>query len=687
MMSNKQSSNPFNITKADDFNDNEIQEYWVDMSMGGFAGFAQLIKPTSPMPMMILGGKGSGKTHLMRYYSFQLQKIRNSPSVLEGLSREGYMGIYLRCGDLDATRFQGKKQESEKWATVFSYYMELWFAQSLLFNIIEACKDNIDLHEYEPSICNDIVGLFTHYDFSTPNSLMELIDQILMMQKEVDKEVNDCGYTYKLNIMPCIKLGALTLGIPEILAKHLPIYKNVLILYLIDEYDLLKAEHQKYFNTLIRVKRKQSSFKIAARLYGIMTYATYNDREVNKHGAEYEVLFLDSQLRGNSKSYNKFIKDLCINRLLKNGFFNGLDKKAYQRALSSAFISYSNKSFHKEETAAIINKYLGKERPYFNKLRNKLQLCATKYGLSEAAIDFIIKSLVVSEYPLLEKANIFLLYRDMFAGKHPYKSASIISKECLEYLTGKGIYGRYSKILSYFKKDLMAQLLNDCREKQRYLGIDTFISMSFGIPRNFLIILKNIFRWSVFNDEKPFSFRGISISSQRKGVLESAEWFLEDEIKSGEEGNKIRQGVDNLANLFRMVRFSDKPSECSLCTFSSNLIKASETANHIINGASNLSLLVNIAGGQRHKNKRRVDSKYQINTMIAPIWDLPIHRRGTIGLNSDEVNAIFDQSHYEHLDELIDNIIQRMTAPFFGKKHNKSMKLNGIAKSLWSTND
>ena len=62
-----QHDNPFNITKAVDFSDQEIHDYWIDIPESG--GFQQLVKPTSAMPMFILGGKGSGKTHLMRYFS------------------------------------------------------------------------------------------------------------------------------------------------------------------------------------------------------------------------------------------------------------------------------------------------------------------------------------------------------------------------------------------------------------------------------------------------------------------------------------------------------------------------------------------------------------------------------------------------------------------------------------------
>ena len=46
--------------------------FWVDIKEHGFYN---LIKPETLMPMIIVGSKGSGKTHIMKYFSYELQKI------------------------------------------------------------------------------------------------------------------------------------------------------------------------------------------------------------------------------------------------------------------------------------------------------------------------------------------------------------------------------------------------------------------------------------------------------------------------------------------------------------------------------------------------------------------------------------------------------------------------------------
>ncbi|RZJ83601.1 MAG: hypothetical protein EOO20_22505 [Chryseobacterium sp.] len=127
---NNNPNNPFNVTKAVDLSNKQINEYWVDIA--GDRGFMQIIKPTSPMPMLILGSKGSGKTHVMKYFSFELQKLRSVGEIKHMISSDGYIGIYMRCGGLNAGRFSGKGQNDEAWITVFSYYMDLWLALKVL---------------------------------------------------------------------------------------------------------------------------------------------------------------------------------------------------------------------------------------------------------------------------------------------------------------------------------------------------------------------------------------------------------------------------------------------------------------------------------------------------------------------------------------------------------------------------
>jgi hypothetical protein len=664
--------NPFNITKAVDFDDQQINNYWVEIP-NGEGSFREMFKPTSPMPIILLGGKGSGKTHLMRYFSYPLQKIRHSDDIVGGITKDGYLGVYFRCTGLNAGRFSGKSQSNEIWASVFSYYMELWFAQQLLRIIRDLFQKNAELEAKEVQISKQIASLFDSMPIGDFSTLKGILDVYEKLQREIDIEVNNCASTGSMNIRIIVTRGRLVFGIPQILSKELSPLSNALFLYLVDEFENLDELQQKYINTLVREKEIPTSFRIGGRLYGVKTWFTLSADEANKEGSEHEIVYLDELLRKN-KHYDKFSEHLIIRRLHEAEILPSLSvtKKVN---LNSFFDTYSNSPFGDEETAFVKENYSPKQRPYFVSLERKLirgVKSSVAWGISEKNIEEdiskIIGNLAVSDHPLLEKANILLFYQNWYKKNNLITSSEIIQEECKKYLATPNEPSHYHEKLLHFRADLLAQLYRECKQPQKYFGLNTFIEMSQGMPRNLLIILKEIFKWSLFNGEIPFGEKPISLMSQKSGISDATDWFFRDARITGTSGPEIQKCINQLLELFREVRFADKPSECSPCTFSANILECTQKAKENILLAEKYSLLILVASGQKDKNSKRVDWKYQINSMLSPKYDLPIYRRGALTLSSAEINSIFDPACFDEFENIRKTIKERMSAPYYGRK-------------------
>jgi hypothetical protein len=658
--------NPFNITKAVDFTDPEINRFFVDLPE---SSYADILKPTSPMPMLIVGGKGSGKTHLMRYFSYDVQLMRNTDP-LAALRSDGFIGLYFRCSGLNTERFAGKNQNDEVWRAIFEYYMELWIAQLTIDALADIFARTPVLSAHESSFAQRVsIEAAIPTSFAVA-SLADISKVLRDRRAEVDFAVNNSALSRGLPMPVTIALtrGSLIFGIPRLLGASVPELNGISVLYLIDEFENLAITQQQYVNTLIRERQPPTCIKVGVRRYGLRTFTTYSAGEENRDGSEYETLDLDERLRTNPKAYEAFAFRLVGRRLAESRIQHppaASDPESIGQWAAECFQTIPKTHLYVSETAFVVDKYAKRERPYFTLLRQKLSKYRTRApGVeNDQNIDEVVESLSLTAFPFVEKLNIFLLFR-RWSKKHDLLAAAReIGALGARYAAGDDSPD-HDKANSHFGADLYAQLLRQCDQSQRYLGLSTFIEMSNGFPRHLLVTLKNVVNWSLFEGGEPFAQGPMSFSAQEAGVREASDWFLRDAGTASSDSLHVKASIDRLATLFRSIRYADKPPECSVIAFSLDVGKVTSAAARTIKTATDWSLLIEGSEGRRDKNSMRVDRKFQLNGLLCPRWDLPIYLRATWPLAPELANAIFDPSSVALYDSLLARLAARMNAPF-----------------------
>lgn len=656
--------NPFDLQKASNYSSQEILGHWVDLA-GQHGGLVSVLKPTSITPMILFGGKGSGKTHLMRYCSAPVQAARHSNNMADAIKKEKYLGVYVTAEALNTPRFTGKGYDEEFWSTVFSMYFELWLVLSLLGVLRDAVGSDF-IKKFEKDEAKKLSSLF---DVDLEISSMEDVYLFLYdLRRRVDYSVNNSAFTRKIEDFDIpFSNGRLVFGIPDLIAEMFPELGSPVFVYLIDELENFTESQQLYLNTLIRYRKGKATIKVGTRLYGMKTFSTLGSGEKIKAGSEFERVELDSFLREHEDEYNGFAVDLIINRLK-----TWSNREVDQDGLGAAFEQLDTTNHFQKTTLDLMRSYdrQDRERPHVKNFGRKLR----DVGLADGLVDALLANLKCTEFPLLEKANFFIFARSWDGEADTVEPLSNdIRNDCVA-IQGGARNSSYSQILSHFSSDLLAQMYREARQPLPYAGLSTFIELSEGIPRNLLGTLSLIYRRAQFAGERPFAGGTISVQSQTRGVLDGAKFFWDD-AQPETEAADVRDSIDALALLFRSIRFADAPSECDLCTFSVNLEKLTEKSRAMIRVAENWSHLIKIPSGSRNKNTRSIDAKFQLAPMLAPLWEVSHHRRGTIELQSDLANAIFDPSCREDLLRLVQLRIAGMNSPKIWKRESVQRSL------------
>ncbi|WEK69475.1 MAG: hypothetical protein P0Y62_16770 [Candidatus Chryseobacterium colombiense] len=636
--------NPFDITKAVDYSDTELYNNWVDFPKDGFNN---IIRPTLDMPMIILGSKGSGKTHIMKHFSFKMQQLRNK-EIYKGIITDGYIGIYLRCSGLNGYRFSDRNESPDTWEAIFSYYLDLWLTQLLLDSVVEIFNSNNELKKYENRIVMETMAIFNSNEKLENYNFKLLKEYINHQQRKIDYAINNIALSsgsIKDKIEILANPGQLIFEVPLIITKVINEFSKIKILFLLDEFENFSESQQKYFNTLIRERQDPVCFKIGARRYGIKTKMTFSGGEEIKVGSEYELFDLDDIFRKNLTDYKEFLKEICIKRIENSN-----------NKLSNDIIKHFDTADYNKDMQVIRVK-----SQHIEKFKNKLK----KYKVEN--FDKITANIRCQEDPLIERVNIYLIYKGFKKKENLFELSKNLKRDTKKYLQGESIED-YDSVLDKYKQDLIDALYRENSLKiTSYCGFDNLVRISNGIPRHFLMIMKHIFRWNNFYENNSYKDT-IKTDIQLLAIKDTVLWFLEDANTRNSLYN-FKDCIERLCNYLRELRYSDLPPECSISTIELESSNLKLDVKEIIDFLEQYSYLIKIESGRRDKNSNQRNDIFQVNGLISCLWELAIARRGIVKISESNLEIILTNSG-EELKRFSKSELIKYNIPF---KHSNEL--------------
>lgn len=634
-----QYENPFALVKASDYTDKQINSLWVEL--GSSEIIDSIIEPKSNESKFILGGKGTGKTHLLRYYSYPAVRLRSpKESGLSIVKRNKFLAVFLRATSLDSHKFESSSDLPYKWQQLFGIYLELRLAEGVLdalCNIKETSQgeefdDAAFIDELKNSIYDQKVdGCATIADFRV---------WVINERRNIDNAINNAAFTNTLDVKAPFAIGSLCLPISRAMRKRHGGLSNIPLLYLIDEIENFTTLQQQVVNSLIRYGEGLASFRVTGRRYAIKTHHTLADGEENREGSEYKRTFLDEILRSHTNT-EEFSKKFIIKRLQSAGFalppntpdmdrfdpeycFEDIKIGDYYRgALGQLGISPETEDIAQSAISSITGSY-PKENP--------------------ENISRIIRELVAELPPILQKLNILLLFKKAKKSTNLKSLAAQIKEDSLEFLNAHTKpKGYYSTAYGHYSSDLFAQLCRESKSTRNvpYAGFETFVKMASGNPRSLLTALGKAYEIAIFKGVNFIGDQKLSIAMQTEAAQEAARFMYESDTNFGRDADIAREVTSRLATILRAARYSLNIPEVSPLAFSFADEDLTPESKRVLRHALNFSLIFEL-DGRPDRNSQRVHRKIQLNPLISPRWGLPISVRGDISLNRDILKAVFD---------------------------------------------
>jgi hypothetical protein len=247
----------------------------------------------TPRSCVLIGGRGTGKTTVLRGLSYEGQVGLSDQSPQQSLQSLPYFGVYHRINTNHVTAFCGQELTERQWTSYFAHYFNFLLCDLLLdfaekFEQITAVPIAID-----PRTCQRIANSL-HLEQCESHAALRaaLIDARLRFEASVNNIADTTSVPLSLQQAPVDLLAEALLSTPGLRSKY--------FVFLLDEYENLLDYQQRVVNTFVKHTSGLYYFTLGVKELGWRCHSTLNEHEQLVHPADYARVSIAEKLRGES---------------------------------------------------------------------------------------------------------------------------------------------------------------------------------------------------------------------------------------------------------------------------------------------------------------------------------------------------------------------------------------------------
>ncbi len=629
---------------------NRAEEYgfdlWNEFVIPPYYPQLELMK--SEKPQIIEGGRGSGKTMLIRYLCHATQF---SPK-RKNISAKDYkrIGIYWKMDVQFSKLMSMRGAEDSLWLDAFINMGVLVLTKEIIESLYNIKKTNA-LAERE---INDIdFSALKDFDSFIPIELDLLRTYINSQYNKFQSWVSNYKKIEQPIFYPKCFLDCIIATIKE----QVSILRNSFYSVYIDEYENLIETHKRIINTWVKHSQSPIIFNIAMKHNSLDITETLSEEHIVEIH-DYRLIDIERLLK---EYFSIFASEIFLlkvhNHLVK--LFDSTDylfdtsQESLSKRLTDQYATFIN-----DKISSIFPKISSKEIAYRmisdDKIRNKL-------------FSFIEKDLeVLGQGQYTRQCKDAICVPEAFIILHALLSRSSVDVPYIVAQLDAYIKNKESKFKEWIHNNLVGCILNIYGKMNRlcplYSGYDTFLTMSKDNIRHFLELC-----YTSLSHSDNFEKQTVEVKDQLTAVKYVSDNMLNEIKQLGASGNILYIFAYRLGNLFEEFRKRDSQSEPEQNQFS---IKGELTNNSsfILNELIKWSVLY------KSKLTKQKDvesgSEYQFNPIYSAYFTISYRKKRRIEISANDFNTLCFGN-----DEEYNKFVKRITSKGVNCKNTNTLSL------------
>ena len=623
---------PFDVVRAEDFG-GDLYEFYepLEKLIRKVSG----VDITGSRPVFLIGGRGTGKTMVLKFLSLEMQLkhfIKNTlkqNKSIEKLNTEEmkrfldgtkFIGIYLRFRTTEYDKIRGE------FAPFFKPYLSVKIAEQIFKSLKIFKSSGLIPESHEIDIVKHFLKQIKEpkRDVNAFDDALKLIREDIIPQFEMIFEKSSYYSLDEIKrdtSIPIIIPKNIIFGLPDFVVNELDFLRGKNIFMLLDELEYLNEYQKRCIGQLIKdsdgtsVIFKVGSMHMPEKLYvgksSEVLQETHDFRKIDIADA------LNAAHSGRKRDYSRLIKNILNKRLAKSNYFK-------DKGIMDIEQLFPNLSIE-DEAVELLRDKENKEK-HWEKFKTFL-----KKSKSGEEINKIIVCLQCPNRPIIEKLNMLLYYR----GKSPQE----IKNMCEEYLRGEN--ERYAQLYRKNALNLLFQLYSNYRSEKKYVGIDVFIHLSSGIIRHAVELCNEALNTACNYGYEPNSEKPVDFIYQDMGVKNYAELQYEDITRiSGKLGLDVQSFINEIGTIFRKLHLNKYLVEPEPTHFETDYPRISGRAKEVFDTALNYSCIQQKPPMEPKSSYETKKYDYLINRIFAPHFQISYRVRGRTYISAHQIEIL-----------------------------------------------